>query len=228
MNITIWSDYACPYCYIGEIRLRKALDLLGLGPDDVKITYRAYELDPEAKRDLVIPTPDRLQRRYRLNPIQTQERIQHISDMGRLEGIDFNYAGSLYSNTRDAHRLMKLAEDRYGNATATGLNYVLFDAFFTRNLVLVDRLVLADLAAEVGMDRTEVLEMLESDRYTREVIDDETDARARGVTGVPFMLIDGTLSIPGAIATEDYVDAISSRLPSDKKAPVCNSDTCSL
>ena len=110
MNITIWSDFACPYCYIGETRLEKAIEELGMN-DQVKIDYRAFELDPTASKEVVSSTPERFAMKYRLSIPEAEKQIDHISELGRELGIDFRYATTRYSNTFDAHRLMKLAEN---------------------------------------------------------------------------------------------------------------------
>ena len=116
ITLTIWSDFACPYCYIGETRLQNAIDELGL-KDDVQVDFRAFELDPTASKEVVSSTPERFAKKYRLSLEGAKEQIEQISQLGRELGIDFNYATTQYSNTRDAHRLMKLAEDKYDRAT---------------------------------------------------------------------------------------------------------------
>ncbi|MDE6294783.1 MAG: DsbA family protein, partial [Muribaculaceae bacterium] len=106
-TLTIWSDFACPYCYIGETRLERAIEELGL-KDDIQIDYRAFELDPTAPKEVVSTTPERFAQKYRLSLEGAKEQIREISDLGKELGIDFRYATTRYSNTRDAHRLMKL------------------------------------------------------------------------------------------------------------------------
>ncbi|MDE5837887.1 MAG: DsbA family protein, partial [Paramuribaculum sp.] len=116
MTLTIWSDFACPYCYIGETRLERAIEELGL-KNDVQIDYRAFELDPTASKEVVSSTPERFAMKYRLTLEGAKEQIEQISNLGKELGIDFRYATTQYSNTRDAHRLMKLAEAKYDCAT---------------------------------------------------------------------------------------------------------------
>lgn len=108
MNIEYWSDYACPYCYIGETRLKKAIEGMGLG-EDVQLTMRAFELDPTAAPEVVSDTASRFARKYGLTVDEAKERIEGISELGCAEGIDFRYANTQYSNTFDAHRLTKYA-----------------------------------------------------------------------------------------------------------------------
>ncbi|MDE7496153.1 MAG: DsbA family oxidoreductase [Muribaculaceae bacterium] len=239
MNITIWSDYACPYCYIGETRLEKAIEELGIA-GDVKIDYRAFELDPSAAKEVTGPTSERFAMKYRLSLPEAEAQIEQISALGREVGIDFKYASTLYSNTFDAHRLMKLAENKYDYATVQRLNTLLFDAYFTKNLVLADHKVLEAVAKEAGMDEKEVNEVLESDRYADDVRFDEREAQMRGVRGVPYMVFNGEFSIPGAMTVDGLKSALQRaqrRIEAAEKAAskedgerphVCGPDGCQL
>ena len=162
ITLTIWSDFACPYCYIGETRLEKAIEELGV-KDDVRIDYRAFELDPTATKEVVSSTPERFAKKYRLSLEGAKEQIEQISSLGRELGIDFNYATTQYSNTRDAHRLMKLAEAKYDRVTVERLNEALFKAYFVENLVLADHAVLLEKGKEAGLKEDEIKEVLNSE-----------------------------------------------------------------
>ncbi|MDE6308886.1 MAG: DsbA family oxidoreductase, partial [Muribaculaceae bacterium] len=174
MTLTIWSDFACPYCYIGETRLERAIEELGI-KDDVQIDYRAFELDPTAPKEVVTSTPERFATKYRLSLEAAKQQIEQISDLGKELGIDFRYATTQYSNTRDAHRLMKLAEAKYDRATVARLNETLFKAYFVENLILSDHKVLLDKALQAGMKEPEVKEVLDSEMYDDEVRFDERE-----------------------------------------------------
>lgn len=207
ITIDIWSDFACPYCYIGETRLANAIENLGL-TDKVKIVYHAYELDPSAPTEPASATEHRFAYKYRLTPEQARYQIEQISQLGRDLGIDFRYATTRYSNTRDAHRLMKLAEDRYSDDTVAELNRLLFDAYFTKNEVLSDFKVLTAIATQAGIDGADVAEVLGSDKYGHEVLADEFAAEKHGIRGVPYMIFNDNVSIPGATSTEVLEDLL--------------------
>lgn len=236
MTLTIWSDFACPYCYIGETRLQRAIEELGL-KDDVQIDFRAFELDPTAPKEVTTTTPERFAMKYRLSVDDAKKQIEQISELGRELGIDFRYMTTQYSNTRDAHRLMKLAEAKYDRATVARLNEALFAAYFTENLVLSDHKVLLDKAIGVGMDENEVREVLESDRYDDEVRFDEREAAMRGVRGVPYIVFGGSFAVPGAMTTDGFKAALQRELrkkaqESDKgegeRPHACGPDGCKL
>lgn len=101
MKIELWSDYACPFCYIGEKRLEKALAEID-GGDKVEIEFKSFELDPYASREVVSSTVDRFAAKYHLSKEEAAERIEAISRMGRSEGIDFRYVSTRYTNTFDS------------------------------------------------------------------------------------------------------------------------------
>ena len=236
MTLTIWSDFACPYCYIGETRLNKAIEEMGL-KDEVEIDFRAFELDPTAPKEVTTTTPERFAMKYRLSVEDAKKQIEQISDLGKELGIDFRYATTQYSNTRDAHRLMKLAEAKYDRETVARLNEALFAAYFTENLVLSDHKVLLDKALSVGMDGEEVKAVLESDKYDDEVRLDEREAAMRGVRGVPYIVFGGEFAVPGAMSIDGFKSAVERLLRRQKEEQkerggerphVCGPDGCQL
>ncbi len=237
MTLTIWSDFACPYCYIGETRLQRAIEELGL-TDEVVIDFRAFELDPSASKEVVSSTPERFAMKYRLSLEGAKEQIEQISSLGRELGIDFNYMTTHYSNTRDAHRLMKLAEAKYDRDTVGRLNEALFKAYFVENLVLSDHKVLFDKAVGVGMKEEDVKEVLDSDKYDDEVRFDEREAMMRGIHGVPYIVFNGGFAVPGAMSIDGFKSALRREMTKQEKAAAeqtkeerphqCGPDGCQL
>lgn len=238
INITVWSDFACPYCCIGETRLQHAIEELAL-TDQVKIDYRAFELDSTAPKEVTTTTPERFAMKYRLSVSDAEKQIEQISALGREVGIDFRYATTQYSNTRDAHRLMKLAEAKYDHKTVERLNEALFADYFTKNLVLADHKVLLNTAVSVGMDAEDVKHVLTSNEYDDEVRFDEREAVMRGVHGVPYMLFNGSFAVPGALSTDSLKSVLKRELAKQSSAEettdrpterphICDKDGCRL
>lgn len=235
LDIKIWSDFACPFCYIGETRLNRAINELGIA-DKVSITYKAFELDPTAPREVRTNTIDRFAKKYGMSAAEAAERVAHISELGNELGLDFNYSDAQYTNTVDAHRLMKLAERRYNPEVAERLNNLLFRAYFTDGKLLSDLKVLTDIADEAGMDADEVQTVLMGDRYLDAVRSDEHEAEAIGVRGVPYFVINGTYAIPGALQVSDFKDALQREMNRASAAEpvrwnrphICGPDGCLL
>ena len=225
MKIEIWSDYACPFCYIGEKRLEKALAEVN-GGDKVEIEFKAFELDPTAELEVVSTTVDRFALKYGLNKEEAAQRIEQISLMGRKEGIDFKYATTRYTNTFDSLRLTKMAQKYGHNEIITKL----FDAYFTKNLELSDHNVLKNIAAECGLDLSEVDEVLKGNKYADEVREDEREAAMYGIHGVPCFLINGKYSLSGAQPTHVIKEAIESILDKETvdrlDGMTCGSNGC--
>ncbi|MCH5234559.1 MAG: DsbA family oxidoreductase [Muribaculaceae bacterium] len=206
ININIFSDFACPWCYIGEKRLEAAITKAGLG-GKVNLVYRAFQLDPNAPKEANKSTLERLAAKYRLSPEEAKKRIEMVDRSGKGVGIDFNFGGVKPSNTFDAHRLMKLAEQSYDDTTVQKLNYGLFDANFTKNLNLSDSKVLTEVGLAAGLNEEDIDNLLNSDQFKEEVINDENVAKNLGISSVPCFIV-GNVAIPGAISIDDFVDVL--------------------
>ena len=232
MEITYWSDFACPYCYIGNNRLKKAIDDLNID-EDIEFNIRAFELDQNAPRDVESTTVERFAIKYGLSIQDAEKEVENISKLGIDDGIDFKYASTLYTNTRDAHRLMKLAQSKNDEKLAERLSNLLFDAYFTRNLKLADKKVLLDIACEAGLEKDETEEVLDSDMFNREVEKDEEIALSVGIHAVPFYLLDGKYSVPGALSYNDFKKVLTqiiseNEVDGDNETESCEDGICRI
>lgn len=200
MKITYWSDYACPYCYIGEARLKKAIkDIPEL--KDIEIEMKAFQLDPSAGEHATGDTQTRFAHKYGISFADAGRQIESISQMGIAEGLDFKYATTLFTNTMDAHRLTKLAQSKNDPALAGKVIEALFNAYFTDNKELADKELLQKIGEECGLDAEEVKEVLSSDKYEDDVLLDEREATRYGIHAVPFFVV-GQYGISGAQSVE--------------------------
>lgn len=231
MQITYWSDYACPYCYIGEARLKSAIRELGK-EDEITLEMQAFQLDPTAPEKSNGTTLDRFAAKYGLSKVQAADQIENISQMGREEGLEFNYATTLFTNTMDAHRLTKYAcekDAKIGDALIEGL----FKAYFSDNKELADYDVLIKAALEAGLTEEETEKVLKSDDYRDEVLLDEREAARYGIHAVPFFVV-GKYGIPGALSTEQMKATILKTLEDEieEEKPAagisCGPDGCRI
>ena len=220
MKIEIWSDYACPFCYIGEKRLEKALAEVD-SSIDIEIEFKSFELDPTASSEVVSDTVERFALKYGMSKEDAAHRIEQISMMGRREGIDFKYATTRYTNTFDSLRLTKLAQERGHSEIINKL----FDAYFTKNLELSNHHVLKKIAVECKLDEVEVDDLLKGDKYAAEVRNDEREAAMLGIHGVPYFVIGGKYGLSGAQPVEVLKQAITEAL-TDEAESAFNGMTC--
>lgn len=232
-KIMIWSDFACPYCYIGEKRLQDALKELGW-EDKFETTYRAFELNPQASKT---PSDESvinlLAKKYGLSIGEAQEKIDSIDAQGCNVGLDFKYATAKPSNTFDAHRLMKLAEAKYNAQIVDKLNNGLFNAYFVKNLVLANQDVLLEIGLEAGMKEEDIEHTLHTNEFAKEVRDDEAQAAAIGIHGVPYIVFNNKYAVPGALSIDDFkrvLEEIFDKEPIKvtEKAESCNESGCSI
>ncbi len=221
MKITYWSDFACPYCYIGNTRLKRAIKDLDL---DVEFDIRAFELDQNAPKDVQSTTVERFAVKYGLSREDAAKQVAQISRLGIEEGIDFKYESTLYTNTRDAHRLMKLAENKYPDAVEK-LATLLFDGYFVENEKLADHEVLLKIGLESGLGEDDINEVLNSNLYNSDVENDESIALSGGIHAVPFYLFDGKYSIPGALSYEDFKSVLK-QIIAESEVEEKESDNC--
>jgi predicted DsbA family dithiol-disulfide isomerase len=194
MQVEIWSDVVCPWCYLGKRRFEQALSGFA-HRDDVQVVYRSFELDPSAPVGVTTPTLELLADKYGMSPAQASQAQHEMEERAAGEGLTFRMAGLRRGNTRDAHRLIQLAKDR-GRQEAVVER--LHRAYFTDQDSVFDHQALTRLAVEAGLDRDEVADLLAGDSYNDHVDTDEAMARALGATGVPLFVIDRKYGISGA------------------------------
>jgi predicted DsbA family dithiol-disulfide isomerase len=194
MQVEIWSDVVCPWCYLGKKRFERAL--AGFEHrDQVQVVYRSFELDRTAPQGVTSPTVERLAEKYAMSPAQADQAQRQMEQRAAADGLTFRMAGLRSGNTRDAHRLLQLAKEQGRQAE---LMERLHSAYFTDQESIFDHESLTRLAAEVGLDRDDVAAVLASNRYAEHVETDEEMAEALGATGVPLFVIDRKYGISGA------------------------------
>jgi predicted DsbA family dithiol-disulfide isomerase len=196
MQVDIFSDVVCPWCVIGKRRFEAALGQFEHA-EDIDVVWRAFELDPNAPARREGDYADRLARKYGMSREQAVAAHESLTATAAAEGLDFHFDRAQPGNTFDAHRLLHYAREA-GPGLQDALKERLFLAYFTEGEAIGDPETLVRLAAEVGLDRQQCLEILASDRYAAAVRADEREAHELEVTGVPFFVVDGKFGIPGA------------------------------
>ncbi|MBW5447222.1 thioredoxin domain-containing protein [Cohnella sp. CFH 77786] len=218
MKIEVWSDYACPFCYIGKQRLEAALDRFA-HKDDVEIVYRSFELDPHAPKDVNHDVHDMLSAKYGMSRQQAIAMNEKVGLQAKEVGLEFQFDTLILTNTFDAHRLAQYAA-KQGKMDRTARE--LFQAYFTDSRHLGDHETLAELAVKVGLDRDEVLKMLAGTDYSAEVRADEEEAKRLGVRGVPYFVIDRKYAVSGAQPAEMFLHALETAWKESRPLTVLN------
>ncbi|GAA1718853.1 DsbA family oxidoreductase [Fodinicola feengrottensis] len=207
IKIDIWSDIACPWCYVGKRRLESGL--AAYAQDEaalpVEVEYHSFELTPEMPDDYDGTHTDFLSTRKGIPVGQVEKMDQRIVEIGASVGLDYHFDSLRPTNTVKAHQVLHLAKARGKQAE---LKERLLSAYFVEGRRLADPEVLADLAAEVGLDRAEVLDVLANDKFVDDVRADQQQALRYGIQGVPFYVVEGKYGISGAQASETFVEVL--------------------
>jgi predicted DsbA family dithiol-disulfide isomerase len=198
VKVEIWSDVVCPWCYIGKRRFEAALARFP-HREQVEVVWRSFELDPHAESVRAAGEgphhADLLAAKYAMSRAQAEAAIGSVTQAAAGEGLDFHLDVSLRSNTFDAHRLIHLAAAR---GLQGAVKERLMRAYFSEGAPVGDRDTLARLAAEAGLDAADVEKVLDTDEHADAVRADEAEARALGITGVPFFVVDRSYGVSGA------------------------------
>ena len=200
LQLDVWSDIACPWCYVGKRRLEAAIaDYDG----EITVRWRSFELDPRAKAENSpdVNYVDRLAKKYGRSRLEAQSMIDGMTQTAAAEGLDFHFEKIRAGNTFDAHRVLHLAHE-HGKQNA--LKERLFAAYLEEGALMSDADTLVRLAADVGLDAELVRACLASDQYAKEVRADQAQAAAIGVRGVPFFVVENRYGLSGAQPAEAF------------------------
>ncbi|HEV2754993.1 MAG TPA: DsbA family oxidoreductase [Actinomycetota bacterium] len=235
MRVDIWSDVVCPWCYIGKRRFEAALDRFP-ERDRVEVVWRSFQLDPSAP-----PSSDEpgdyarhLAGKYGISEDRARQMMENVTQVAASEGLTFRFDLARRGNTFDAHRLLHFALEQ---GVQDDLKERLDHATFTAGLSVSDHASLARVAAAAGLDEGEAAEVLSSGRYADAVRADEAQARAYGITGVPFFVIDGKYGVSGAQPADVFAGVLKraweERSPltivsGPGAAPACDDDSCTV
>ena len=203
MRVEIYSDVACPWCYIGKRRFERALASFA-GADDVEVVFRPFQLDPGAPA-AGSPLLASLERKF--GP-RAAQMTAHVADVGRGEGLAFDWPRAIAANTFDAHRLLWLAGREGGTRLQHDLAERLLEAHFTRGIDVADRAQLVLLAREVGLDGERAAAFLSSGEGVAETRAAIAEAVEVGVTAVPTFVFDGRYAIAGAQPASVFLKAL--------------------
>ncbi|MFD1356875.1 DsbA family protein [Fictibacillus halophilus] len=214
---------------MGKKRLEDAIKQID---HPIEVTYRCFELDPTMERDVKDNMYEKLAKKYGMSIETAKANTENMTQMGKEAGVDFKFDTLILTNTFDAHRITMLAKDH-------GLMHEMTDrilrAYFTESKHIGDHETLAELAADVGLNREEVEKMLSSNEMADAVRADQQTGQQYGITGVPFFLINKKYALTGAQPTEVFVNALKKIIAEDEVTSIdsedgvsCDDDGCDI
>jgi predicted DsbA family dithiol-disulfide isomerase len=203
IKVDIWSDVQCPWCYIGKRKFEEGAREFG---DEVEVEYHSFELAPDTPVDFDGTPIDYLSQRKGIPLDQVEMMLDRVTSVAANVGLDFHYEDVHQTNTVKAHELLHFAKSR---GLQLEMKERLLKAYFVDGGHVGRIADLADLAAEVGLDRADAVVALESGQYVADVKADVAAAQAYGIQGVPFFVIDGKYGISGAQEPDAFRQALS-------------------
>jgi predicted DsbA family dithiol-disulfide isomerase len=203
VQVEIWSDVVCPWCYVGAVRFQRAVEETGVS---VEVLYRSFELDPTVPADGP-PLTEYLTRKFG-DLSRVRAANARLTSAGAELGIDFRWEGMHRRNTFDAHRLLVWSRRAAGPAAQGRLKEALLKAHFTDGRDVSDHATLADLAASVGLDRELAAEALAAGAEAQTVRDEEAAAHENGIAAVPTFVVEGRWVLQGALDTAQWARAL--------------------
>ncbi|CAM4435090.1 putative DsbA family dithiol-disulfide isomerase [Paenibacillus endophyticus] len=205
MKVEIWSDYVCPFCYIGKRKFELALEKFA-HKDKIEVAFKSFELDPSADPNSNVSTYSMLAAKYGMSVEKAKETTRNVAEQAAAVGLSFHFDLAVSTNTFDAHRLVKYAAQQGKDIE---LSERLFKAYFTEGENIGNHERLASLAADAGLDASEVLAMLQTDQYSAKVREEETEGSQLGIKGVPFYVIDRKYAVSGAQSPAVFLDTLN-------------------
>lgn len=206
MNVEIWTDTACPFCYIGKTKFELALEKFE-HVKQVEVHYRAYQINPNGKKDTGRNLDEELSTMHHLPLIQARIMNQQVGTQAKQVGLNFDFGNAIATNSKDSLRLAYYA-DQFGKMGE--MIHAEQKAYLEDGLDIGDSRVLAQLAAEIGLDHDQALAVASSDQFAKQIERDKQEGERLGIQGVPFFIIDHKYAISGAQTVETFLEALNS------------------
>ena len=204
MKVEIWSDINCPFCYIGKRKFENALNEFDQ-KENVEVVWHSFQLDPE-----MISIPGQSVHQYLADRKgvtleKGKEMNAYMSGIAKEVGLEYNFDIAIINNTRDAHRLLHLAEK---HGIQNEVKELLFAAYYTNGKNIGDTETLIQVGENAGLNAKEIRAMLKSDMYVDEVKKDQYEAQRLGINGVPFFVFNNKYGVSGAQPSEVFTEVL--------------------
>lgn len=237
MKIEIWSDFVCPFCYIGKRYFEIALEQFE-HKEDVDVAFRSFQLDPYAKKNTGMDIHQVLSSKHGIPYTKAKELNNQLKQKAKMVGLDYQFDTMIPTNSYDAHRLSYYAKEK---GKMQEFNELIMKAHFTDSLDIGDHATLVRLASMIGLEVNEVSNVLENDKYSENIAADRAEGSKIGIQGVPFFIVNNKYTISGAQPSEVFLEILQKawteddRITQDKKHKTeqlsdeyCSDGTCKL
>lgn len=207
MKIDLWFDFVCPFCYMADKQFKETLNRFD-SLKDLEINYRGFELDTRKHRDKGGDTVANFAKKYDMPLSKAKHIMEKTARKVESIGLTYHYEHIIQANTFDAHRLNFYAKEFNKDKEMTER---IMKAHFADGFDICDQTVLADLAHEVGLNKQDVLKMLNSDKYESQIANDRKEAQELKVDVVPTLIFNGQEQhrISGVLSLEDYTEFLN-------------------
>lgn len=204
MQIEIWSDISCPFCYIGKRSFESGLSTFA-GKDKLNITWKSFQLDPDLPEVKMFSHEEYLSTKKGLAKEQVEKLLAHVTQMAKSVGLDYHFNKVVTVNSYKAHRIIQMAKTKGLGDKAEEL---FFKAYFTDGKNIADDATLFEIGKEIGLTGADIQEALTNDFYSQKVDADMYEAQQVGVRGVPFFVFDNKYAISGAQPAEIFAQTL--------------------
>lgn len=204
MEINIWSDVRCPFCYIGKRKFEMALNKFP-HKDKVNVIWKSFELDPNLATNTEVNATEHLSFAKGISKEQAEGMQKHVANIAKEVGLDFNSSNTIVANSFNAHRLIQLSKTKgLGNE----MEEALFEAYFINGKNIDDEETLIETGISTGLEESEIREIFSSDAFSKNVKQDEDQAQSLGINGVPFFVINNKYAVSGAQSPETFLQVM--------------------
>ncbi|KAA1372242.1 DsbA family oxidoreductase [Aeromicrobium fastidiosum] len=205
VKVDIWSDIACPWCFVGKRRFETAAAAFVAEGGELEIEYHSFELAPDTPVDFEGSEVDFLVAHKHMPAGQVEQMLAQMTELAAAEGLSYDFDALQHTNTVKAHELLHFAKTK---GRQLDLVERLFAAYFEQGRHVGRVEDLADVAAEIGLDRDEALAALNASTHLPDVVADKEQAMAYGISGVPFFVLDRRLGVSGAQDPSAFAEAL--------------------
>jgi predicted DsbA family dithiol-disulfide isomerase len=213
MKVDIWSDIRCPFCYIGKRKFEMALEKFP-HKNEIEVNWHSFELDPSLQTNTAVSAIEHISEIKGISKVQAEGMHEHVINVAKEVGLDFNFDKSVVANSFNAHRLIQFAKTK---GLANEAEEALFKVHFVEGKNIDDDETLIETGVSIGLNENEVKKILASDAFTKEVKQDEKQAQSMGINGVPFFVLNNKYAVSGAQSPDIFLDALEQTWEEIKK-----------